>query len=140
MLNCASNDEDVLFYLIQQGADWCEQVELESDDGSPFDLSGGSARLDVFRSFANPTPFLTLQTADGTMTLDGSRGKLNWLVAAAQVATFQGTTGMLSPRFGYDRSLVPFGFYNLRAKWASGQIARALSGQIALSIGPQAAF
>jgi hypothetical protein len=126
---------DVLFYVIQQGADWNEQVELCNDDLSVMNLEGCSADLQIFQSPQNPTVLLDLSTADETITLDGAAGQINWLVPASQTAEFAPSPGLLAPIFGFDPMLRPFGFYNLRVKWPNGQIFRELSGQVALSLG-----
>ncbi|MFM0243763.1 hypothetical protein [Paraburkholderia sediminicola] len=128
-------DSDSLFYVIQQGADWNEQLEFCNDDWSVINLTGCSADLQIFQSPQNPIVLLELSTAAGTMTLNGVAGRLNWARPAAQTALFQPSPGLLSPLFGFDPMLRPFGFCNLRVKWSNGQIFRNLSGQVALSLG-----
>lgn len=129
------SDADVVFYVIQQGADWNEQLEFCNDDGSVIDLTGCSADLQILQSAQNPIGLLELSTAAGTMALNGAAGRLNWLVPEAQTATFQPSPGLLSPLFGFDPMLRPFGFFNARVKWPNGQVFRNLSGQVALSLG-----
>lgn len=128
-------DGDSLFYVIRQGADWNEQLEFCNDDWSVINLIGCSADLQIFQSPQNPIVLLELSTAAETMTLNGAAGRLNWGVPAAEVSLFQPSPGLLSPLFGFDPMLRPFGFLNLRVKWPSGQIFRDLSGQVALSLG-----
>jgi hypothetical protein len=132
--------DESLFYKILQGADWNEQLEFCNDDWSVINLVGCSADLQILQSPQNPIVLLDLSTAGGTMTLNGAAGQLNWLVPAAQTAQFQPSPGLLSPIFGFDPVLRPFGFYNLRIKWPNGQLFRNLSGQVALSLGSTSTF
>lgn len=128
------SDADVCFYIIRQGSDWEEQVDLCNDDDSIIDISGCSAELRVVQTLQNQTVLLDLSTAAGTLVLDGPAGQINWAVPAVQTATLQGSPGLLPPVFGFDPSLVPFGFYSLRVKWPSGQLVTELTGVIALSL------
>lgn len=140
ILTLRDTPEESLFYKILQGADWNEQLEFCNDDWSVINLAGCSADLQIFQSPQNPIVLLELSTVAETMTINGAAGQLNWLVPAAQTATFLPSPGLLSPLFGSDPMLRPFGFYNLRVKWPNGQIFRELSGQVALSLGSTSSF
>jgi hypothetical protein len=135
ILTLRDTPEESLFYKIFQGGDWYEQLEFCNEDWSVINLIGCSADLQILQSPQNPIVLLNLSTAAGTLAMNGPAGRLNWLVPAAQTATFQPSPGLLSPVFGFDPMLRPFGFYNLRVKWPNGQIFRDLSGQVALSLG-----
>jgi hypothetical protein len=128
---------DALFYKIQQGADWNEQLQFfNPETNQPLSFVNCEAQLDIFPSAQNLTPILTLSSVAGTLLLNGAQGQLNWLVPAAQTALFQPSPGLLSPVFGWDPLLRPFGFYLARVKRSNGQIYSELSGEVALRLGP----
>jgi hypothetical protein len=128
---------DALFYKIQQGADWNEQLQFfNRETNQPLSFVNCEAQLDIFPSAQNLTPILTLSSVAGTLLLNGAQGQLNWLVPASQTALFQPSPGLLSPVFGWDPLLRPFGFYLARVKRSNGQIYSELSGEVALRLGP----
>lgn len=124
---------DVLFFVIEQGADWPIQLALKNDDGSVLKLTGCQVRLQVRRNPAATTVLLDLSTQAGTITLNGPAGQINWDVPASQTATFTQGPGTCPPEFGPN--CVSFGTYDLLVEWPNGQVTRELCGQIALSLG-----
>jgi hypothetical protein len=125
---------DVLFFVIEQGADWGIQLVLQNDSGTPLNLTGCQIHLQVRPSPTSPTVLLDLSTQAGTITLNGSPGQINWDVSAEQTAAFSQTYGIVLPA-AFGPNCVPFGSYDLLVEWPNGQITRELCGQIALSLG-----
>lgn len=133
------DEKNVLAYIIQQGVDWNEQLNLFEDDKGtiPTDLTGATIDLQIFRSLQSLTPFIELSTTLGTIQLIGYPAQINWKVPDTQTALYVPAPGFLLPEFAAlnDPTLAPFGFYNLRAKDVYGSVLRELSGPIALSRG-----
>ena len=136
----SDDSDDILLYLIEQGVDWNEQLQLENCDGTPDTLLGATVQLDIFQSAQNPALLLSLSSGAGTMTLNGATAQINWVIPAAQTSQLQPTPGILDPGFGIDPLIKHFGFYVLRARFADGQIFKELSGPVALKLGPPNPF
>jgi hypothetical protein len=62
--------------LIEQGATFQLNLVYKDSGGSPIDISGYTARMQVRRSYDAPTALLDLTTENGAITLGGVAGSL----------------------------------------------------------------
>lgn len=72
---------------IYQGQTYNDVVILEEDDGTPLDLSGKAARMQV-RDYRSGPLRLELTTENGMITLD-EEGRITFLVSAAETAALR---------------------------------------------------
>lgn len=73
-------------YQIDQGADWFATVFYKNPDGTPINMLGFSAALQI-RSFPqDTTAVLTLTTDNGGITIDGMEGQVNIHATSEQTA------------------------------------------------------
>jgi len=73
---------------IEQGATWRLEVGWEDESGSPIDLTGWSARMQIREEHAsaNPLVSLTSQPGDG-LAIDGPAGLVSIEIPAAVTQT-----------------------------------------------------
>lgn len=85
--------------VIDQGADWYLSVTYEDNTGTPINISGFTAALQLRTSPLAKTAALSLTTQNGGIAITGATGTLNIHATAAQ-------TGALQPqRYSYDLEL-----------------------------------
>lgn len=60
--------------LIEQGATFQLNLVYKDSSGTPIDISGYTARMQVRRTYDAPTPLLNLTTENGCITLGGVAG------------------------------------------------------------------
>lgn len=70
---------------IEQGATFQLHLVYKDSGGTPIDISGYTARMQVRREYSSPTPLLDLNTENGGITLGDATGKVD--VVAADTAT-----------------------------------------------------
>lgn len=99
---------------IVQGATLDLTLTWKDPDGSPVNLTGASARMNVRESTASSVTLLSLTTADGRITLGGVAGTIRLLLSAAVTATLSWTWGV----------------YDLEIELAAGQVTRLLKGRV----------
>lgn len=104
-------------FLIQ-GATFRYTVLLEQTDGSPVDLTGATARMQVRPSQGSDEIFLALTTDNGGIAITPTEGKLE-LYAPADATIGQ----------NWRR-----GVYQLEVEYATGDVYRYLEGQIEHSL------
>lgn len=125
---------DSAIFILVQGADWNQQLILQNDDGSLMNLTGCQVHMQVRAFPGSPVVLLDLSTAAGSITLNGPAAQINWDVPGSQTATFQPQPGV-TPLSQMNPGTTPFGYYDLRVEFPSGQIVSYLSGQILLQLG-----
>ena len=90
--------------IIEQGATFTLNLLYRDDAGTPFDLTGYSARMQVRETFASETALLSLSSsAGGGITLGGAAGTISIEAsdeATAAIPTRQSIYGV------YDLELV----------------------------------
>ena len=80
--------------IIDQGATWRRTVRWTSD-GSPVNLTGATARMQLRQQFTDPTPAIDLTTGNG-VTVTGGLGTISIVITAT-------ATAALNPgRYVYD--------------------------------------
>ena len=81
---------------IDQGADWFFNITYDQPAGTPVNLTGYTAALQLRSYPANPTAVLTLTTENGGITITGASG----LVAVHATATQ--TRAIVAGNYNYD--------------------------------------
>lgn len=71
---------------IEQGATWSRTITVEDPDGTPIDLTGYSARMQVRSSYDAQTALLSLSSPSGGISIDPLTGTLALTATAAQTA------------------------------------------------------
>lgn len=86
---------------------WCEQgatfqlpLVWRDTNGSPIDLTGYTARMEVRKNKTSGTVLVTLTTENGRITLGGTNGKIDLEIEAATTEEF--TAGI----YMYDLNLM----------------------------------
>lgn len=112
-----------------QGAYWSQTLLWKDGDGNPVDLTGYTARMQVRRTFEDPTPEIELTTENGRITLglveDPPGTPLyNILLEIEAGATEDLAATVSDRRWRYDLELVPPG----------GQVRRLLQGKFKVAL------
>ncbi|MDY3551387.1 hypothetical protein R5W24_000463 [Gemmata sp. JC717] len=95
---------------IEQGGDFLHEFPVTAADGTPFDISGYQAALQVRPFVGAPYTLLTLSTANGGLVLG-----TGWVQAAVPEAV---TANLLPGAYVYDlKMLSPTGF---ASRWYQG--------------------
>jgi hypothetical protein len=103
---------------IDQGADWYLDVNYDQPNGSPVNLTGYTAALQLRSLPEDPTAVLTLTTANGGIAITGATG----LVAIHATATQ--TRAIDDGIYYYDLEITATG---------TGVVTRLIQGQAAVS-------
>lgn len=86
--------------FVYRGATFSEQIEWKDENGLAIDLTGFTARMHMRDTLEATTPFLTLTTENGGITLGGTAGTVNLLASATATSAISATSGV------YDLELV----------------------------------
>lgn len=86
--------------LIEQGATFRYNLIWKDSAGTPVNLTGYTARMQIRRKHSDPAVLLSLTTENGAITLGGSAGTINIL------ATATGTASLPAKDSVYDLELV----------------------------------
>jgi hypothetical protein len=87
-------------FYVYRGATFSEQIEWKDENGVLIDLTGFTARMHMRETVDAATPFLTLTTENGGITLGGTAGTVDLLAAATATSAITATAGV------YDLELV----------------------------------
>jgi len=87
------------FYLYP-GATFTKTLVWQDENNALINLTGYMARMQMRETVGAATPFLTLTTENGGITLGGSAGTINLLVSATDTETVTVTQGV------YDLQLI----------------------------------
>lgn len=109
-------------FRIFQGATWSETITLKNADGSIFDLTGLSARMQLREDLNSATPALELNTTNTRLSIPvGTDGEIQLLVSAADTET-------LAP--SYDTAVYVYDLELYRASPSPEYVVRALQGSV----------
>lgn len=70
----------------QAGADYSEVFVMQNDDGSPVNLTGYIARMQVRRTYKSASPALSLTSPSGGLVINGAAGTITVSVSNPQTA------------------------------------------------------
>jgi hypothetical protein len=87
-------------FYVYRGATFVEQIEWKDENGTAIDLTGFTARMHMRDAVDAATPFLTLTTENGGITLGGVAGTVDLLATAAVTSAITATAGV------YDLELI----------------------------------
>jgi uncharacterized protein involved in outer membrane biogenesis len=103
---------------IEQGATWARQFVWRDSTGTPVNLTGYTARMQLRASAAaTGAPLAELTTEDGTIVLGAGTGTVDLLVPAETTAGWTFTTGA----------------YDLELEAADGTVTRLIKGRFKVS-------
>ena len=83
-----------------QGATYSVVITYKNSNGTPINLTGYTARMQLRASYASATAALSLTTENGRIALGGAAGTITLTVAAATMETLEAKT------YVYDLELV----------------------------------
>lgn len=101
--------------LADQGATFARELVYKDSTGTPINLTGYTAKMEVRPTIGSATLLLTLSTANGRITLGGAAGTITLSVPAANMNFDPGS-------FAYD----------LEVTSAGGTVTRVVMGQFVL--------
>lgn len=102
---------------IEQGATFQMNLVWKDAGGTPINLTGYSARMQVRRTYRADTAELSLTSPSGGITLGGALGTIAIIATAAQTAAITVLVGV------YDLELVD----------AGGTVTRLIEGAVTIS-------
>lgn len=102
-------------FTIEQGATWSRDLTIKNPDGTPMNLTGFSARMQVRKDVDANTTLVELSTTNGLITVTPLLGKLTLTLDAA-------STGSLTKGGVYDLEIISGG----------GEVTRIIEGQVVL--------
>lgn len=102
---------------IEQGATFQMNLVWKDSGGTPINLTGYSARMQVRRTYKADTAMLSLTSPDGGITLGGALGTISIVASATQTAAMEPLIGV------YDLELVN----------PSGVVTRLMEGAVTIS-------
>lgn len=87
-------------FYVYRGATFAEQIAWKDENGTAIDLTGFTARMHMREAVDAATPFLTVTTENGGITLGGVAGTINILATSAATSAITATGGV------YDLEIV----------------------------------
>ena len=75
-------------FTLEQGATFNKQL-VWKENGTPLDLSGYTARMQVKKTPKSTTNILDLTTSNGGIVIDGANGKVTLIVSATDSAALK---------------------------------------------------
>lgn len=118
--------------VIEQGADWNPLLTIENDDGTPVNLLGYTAHLQVRSDFAAPTTLLNLTSQASQILLGADAGTITFAVPAGLTTPLAPDTTQLQ-RVVQGRKCYPWGVYDLHITSADGLVTALLAGDMCLA-------
>jgi hypothetical protein len=112
------NTQGKLDLLIEQGATFTKSLTLVQSNGSPRDLTGYTARMQIRTALTGPV-VLELSTENGGIIIEELAGKIHLEITAGQTAALTIRSGV------YDLEMV--------APGATPTVTRLLSGKVTVS-------
>jgi hypothetical protein len=86
--------------ILDQGATYQLVVAYKNDDGTPVNLSGFQAFMQLRENYQSAVADLTLSTVNGAITINGPLGEITIQATATQ------TAALLADYYVYDLELV----------------------------------
>lgn len=102
-------------FNIDQGTTW-NRYFIWSISGTPVNLTGYTARMQLRRTRSDVAPVLTLTDANSKLVIDAVNGKVTMKLTAAETAAMNGTY-----------------FYDMEVVSASGDVTRLFQGKIVIN-------
>lgn len=106
-----------LKFTIYQGATFRKRLTWTAPDGTPIDLSGCTARMQVRAEVESPAVLLSLTTENGGLTLGGAAGTVELYVSDEDTGAITWESGA----------------WDLEIVHPSGEVTRLAQGSVAVS-------
>lgn len=113
-MTTAPGNYDITLY---QGTSFNQQFTWKDENDTLINLTGYTARMMARTSVDEPTPFITLTTANGGIALGGAAGTITLIMSDTATSALTTTSGV------YDLELVSGG----------GVVTRLLQGNLMVS-------
>jgi hypothetical protein len=104
-------------FVIDQGANWFITVIYKDSTGTPINLTGYTAALQIRDTYADTTTDLSLTSPSGGIVITGATGTIAITASAAQTAAIAAGTYV----------------YDLEITSSGGIVTRLIQGKISLS-------
>jgi hypothetical protein len=104
-------------FEIEQGATLLKPIVWKDSNGTPVNLSGYTARMQIRRSVAAEDVLLELSTANNRINIDALNGTVTLIFDSATTAAFTWTSGV----------------YDLELTSSGGVVTRLIQGKITVS-------
>ncbi len=104
-------------FTLEQGATFDELITYKDANGTPVDLTGYVARMQIREKITDATPVVSLDTTSG-ITLGGTAGTIHLTIPATTTATINMPKG---------------GVYDLEIESPTGVVTRLLEGKVKFS-------
>lgn len=104
-------------FALEQGSTLLKPIVWKDSTGTPVNLTGYSARMQVRQSVASTDILLEMSTANNKISIDPSSGKITLIFSAATTAAITWKRGK----------------YDLELTSADGTVTRLIEGQITVS-------
>ena len=104
-------------FQIEQGATLLKPIVWKDSSGTPINLTGYTAKMQVRSSVTSPTVLLELSTANNRLTINPSTGTVTMIFSATTTAAITWSRGK------YDLELTSY----------DGTVTRLLEGEITVS-------
>lgn len=104
-------------FTIYQGATFARTLTWKDENDTAINVTGFTARMQIRTSQDAESPFITLTTENGGITLGGTSGTIALTISAASTSAITETSGV------YDLELVS----------GTGIVTRLLSGEVLIS-------
>jgi hypothetical protein len=118
--------------VMEQGADWTPLLSLENDDGTPVNLLGYTAHLQVRSTFSAATVLLDLTSQASQILLGADAGTILFAVPASTASLLVPDTTQLR-RVVQERDCYSWGVYDLHLVSPSGIVIALLAGDMCLA-------
>lgn len=76
---------------IEQGATFNLEFLYQDDSGTPINLTGMTARMQLRRQYNSPDPLIILTTENGRITITPLLGKINLIINASDTEDLTGS-------------------------------------------------
>ena len=104
-------------FYVEQGATYQLDITWKQPDGTPVNLTGYTARMQIRKTVKSTDPLISLTTTNGRITLGGAQGTVTLEIAAEDTADFTTFCGV----------------YDLEVEASDGTVTRLLEGQVEIS-------
>ena len=116
--------------VLEQGEDWAPIWTLNySGTGSPIDLTGFSAHLQMRSTFYATSILAEFKSSNGSIVLGGAAGTVQPIMSAAQsTALSSGQVALTNTING--RQVFKLGTYDLKITDAGGKVSTVMGGNV----------
>lgn len=104
-------------FLMRQGSTWIQSIVWKDSNGTPVDLTGYVARMQIRQQVNSETIIVSLTTENNRIELDATNGKLTLLLDATTTAAINQFSGV----------------YDLELESSDGTVTAILAGRVKIA-------